>query len=148
VSGANSSPKVDMNQRRQFLKTSSAAALALCLAPRTMAAALRRVGRPRRIAPLATLHCADFAELLDSPFQVQESPRRVLSLLLAEARDMSSRFGRESFLLRFRGPPYSSLPQGTYRFEHRKIGSFSLFIVPMSGDRNGEHYEAVFNRLS
>ena len=36
----------------------------------------------------------------------------------------------------------------TYRFEHRKIGSFNLFIVPMSGDRNGEHYEAVFNRLS
>jgi len=49
-----------------------------------------------------------------------------------------------TFSLRFYGG-IKKLKQGTYTFQHEKIGEFRLFIVP-SGDRQ-LFYTAIFNRL-
>jgi hypothetical protein len=136
-----------MNQRREFIKTTSAAMLALGMAPVTLAASLRRVGGGRRRVPLSSLHYADFTELLDTPFSVTEASGTVLLLLLAETQDVSDRFGGENFSVMFHGPSDQPLSQGTYQFEHRGLGAFSLFIVPMRGDPRNANYEAIFNRI-
>lgn len=50
-----------------------------------------------------------------------------------------------SFAILFHGPVNAALPQRMYRFEHEVLGTFDLFIVPVGRDKNGFHYEAVFN---
>jgi len=49
----------------------------------------------------------------------------------------------ENYLLQFYGTTAKPLTQGTYLFEHEKIGQFYLFIVPDSN----QTYTAVINRL-
>jgi len=139
-----------MNRRREFIKTTSAAVLALGVAPGMLASKPRPrplVGRKRRVQ-LSNLHYADFAEQLDTPFLVTRSSGGELPLLLAEAQDLSHRFGAENFSIVFHGPSDQPLSQGTYEFEHRSLGAFSLFIVPMRGEAQHASYEAVFNRLA
>ncbi len=53
----------------------------------------------------------------------------------------------EKFSLLFRGLPSQPLAQDTYLFEHRMLGRFAMFIVPI-GSRNAGYrlYEAIFNR--
>jgi hypothetical protein len=94
-----------MKPRREFIKTASAAMLALGTAPATLAARPRRIvsGR-KRIVPLAYLHYADFAELLGTTFNVTESSGAVLPMLLAEADDLSNRFGVKIFQCCFTAP--------------------------------------------
>jgi hypothetical protein len=137
-----------MKHRREFIKTTSAAVLALGMAPVTAAASQKRLVSRRRNAALSNLHCADFAELLGTPFYVTESSGAVSSVLLAEAEDLSAQYGGENFSLSFRGALDRPLSSGTYVFEHRRLGTFGLFIVPMRGDGRNAHYEAVFNRIT
>src|SRR5436305_7484457 len=112
--GVNPLLKAAMNHRREFIKTISAAMLALGMAPVTLAASPRRVGGWMRTVSLSNLHYADFAELLDTPFHVTEWSGAVLPLLLAGAEDLSYRFGGENFSVVFHGPSEHSLRQGTY----------------------------------
>ena len=53
----------------------------------------------------------------------------------------------ECFTLSFAGPQKQPLPQGTYAFDQAKLGKFSLFIVPGTADKSGQHYLAVVNRV-
>jgi hypothetical protein len=39
------------------------------------------------------------------------------------------------------------LKQGTYTFEHEKLGAFDLFVVPLGPDSTGMSYQVIFNRL-
>src|SRR5258706_685170 len=137
-----------MKKRREFIKTTSAAVLALGMAPLKLTATPGRLVGYRRVVPLANLHWGDFAELLATPFNVRESSGAVLALLLTEAQDLSSRFGGENFSLLFRGPSDRALSQGTYEFEHRRLGAFGMFIVAMLGDGRNAFYEAGFNRIA
>ncbi len=136
-----------MKHRREFIKTTSCAMLALGLAPGMAAAAPKRVVLRRRIASLFQLHYADFAALLGTPFYVTESPGAVSSVLLADAQDLSAQYGGENYSLLFRGALDRPLSSGTYEFEHRRLGAFGLFIVPMRSDGRNAYYEAVFNRI-
>jgi len=49
------------------------------------------------------------------------------------------------FVLHFMGTLPKRLPQDTYTFEHPKLGTFSLFIVPEGAD--GQTYFALINLL-
>jgi len=49
------------------------------------------------------------------------------------------------FALVFLGPSFNPLRQDSYFFEHPKLGSFKLFIVPTG--RGHDTYTAVINRL-
>ena len=53
----------------------------------------------------------------------------------------------ESFSLLFRGPGQKMLAQGTYDFEHERLGTFPMFIVPVSRETESVVYQAVFNQL-
>lgn len=53
--------------------------------------------------------------------------------------------GMERFSVFFDGPRNVILPQKTYQLQHNQMGEIDLFLVPISGDRNGFRYEAVFN---
>ena len=101
--------------------------------------------------PLSALTYAQFAAQRNSRFVVKPPARNCLELELVEANLHAARPGApgmsgESFSLVFAGPSAPALPQGTYPFEHQELGSFSLFIVPVSADPQRVCYEAVFNR--
>ncbi|MGH3089577.1 MAG: DUF6916 family protein [Rubrobacteraceae bacterium] len=49
------------------------------------------------------------------------------------------------FSAAFRGSGDVPLSQGIHRMEHREIGAFELFLVPVGPDGEGLLYEAVFN---
>ncbi len=53
--------------------------------------------------------------------------------------------GMERFSAFFRGPADRPLMQQTYSIEHEQMGTFDLFLVPLSRDESGFRYEAVFN---
>lgn len=52
----------------------------------------------------------------------------------------------EGFSLLFNGPANPPLAQRMYGFAHERLGSFDLFIVPVSAAGELRQYEAVFNR--
>ena len=54
---------------------------------------------------------------------------------------------QEEFSLTFRGSNKLFLGQGTRDVEHKQIGRFMLFIVPVQNDAENYFYEAVFNRF-
>ena len=105
--------------------------------------------------PLDQLSARQFDEHVRTTFQVMAGPGVVLNLeLFAVTGPPSGGQGSrspggatfESFALLFEGPADQSLSQQTYRFSHERLGSFDLFIVPVSAERNARQYEAIFNR--
>ena len=105
---------------------------------------------------------AAFASNRDTPFLFHvaggadgDAVQGSVRLELVEIRDLSpAPSGGEasgpssqtkSFSLLFRGPAETPLAQGTYSVEHDTMGSFLIFIVPVSRDGAGMSYEAVFN---
>jgi hypothetical protein len=110
-----------------------------------------------------TVDHAAFASNRDTPFLFRaagaaggDPARESVRLELVEIHDLAPHPGRsgeesgpsakpKSFSLLFRGPAGTPLAQGTYSVEHEAMGSFVIFIVPVSRDGNGMSYEAVFN---
>jgi len=75
-----------------------------------------------------------------------------VSVRLIEVLNLGSKQGadgkKEAFTLTFRGDNRSPLKQETYMIEHDRLGTFSLFLVPVvSRDKSAKYYEAVINRL-
>ncbi|MDB6025627.1 MAG: hypothetical protein JWM68_1850 [Verrucomicrobiales bacterium] len=141
-----------MNTRRQFLlECSKLAAVTVAVAPSVMLAA------PGRSDPMAL---ANFRRSLQSVFLAQMDPTTNVELELIRVRLSSlASLGKhplkapdrhnERFSLLFRGPLNGVLDQNTYTFEHKNMGTFPMFIVPMkSQDKQYQYYEAVFNRLN
>lgn len=105
--------------------------------------------------PLEHLSAERFRELVHTPFHVSVEPGLVVTLELAAVTmarpdtrdDVSFRCPMsEGFSLLFNGPANPPLVQRMYRFAHERLGSFHLFIVPVSANRGSRQYEAVFNR--
>jgi len=104
---------------------------------------------------LDQLSSGRFAELVRTKFQVLVEPGIAVGLELTAVTTPCARGQEnvspgsakfESFSLLFTGPADRPLGQRTYRFTHERLGSFDLFIVPVSADHNARQYEAVFNR--
>jgi hypothetical protein len=87
-----------------------------------------------------------YVPLVGSTFEVE---RTVGDRVAVELVDAASLPGRgECFSLLFRGPADVALDQCTYRVEHRALGDFPLFLVPLGpGDDGTQQFEAVVNRL-
>jgi len=140
-----------MPTRRQFLANASALALTASVSPAAFA------GRSQaREVLLEDISPADFARQLNTAFAVRPPPGTAIELLLVEFRPVvSSKRGspdapdaqNEKFALLFRGPLGVPLAQGTYSFDHARLGRFAMFIVPIGClDQSHCYYEAVFNR--
>lgn len=100
----------------------------------------------------------DFTRQLNTTFLVLPDQGTPVKLHLVEVRPVVPSDGalsyaddaqNEKFSLLFRGPPDAPLEQNTHTFEHQRIGSFEMFIVPIGclGQRYC-YYEAIFNRPS
>lgn len=88
-----------------------------------------------------------FTRNVNTDFRIldKESPT-VVEAQLVEVREVGSSEEYEQFSLLFKGPREPLLSQKTYAFEHSRMGTFDLFIVPIAADKGGTSYEAVFNR--
>ena len=127
-----------VKSRRQFLKTTAAAALLSIPITRIDAAS----------AGSRYLSYSRFAALVGTEFSAFAEDGIVVKLVLDEARVKTIEKNFEEFSLRFRSSHSVVLSQGTYRFQHKKIfGPFSIFIVPNAGGEGDNYYEAVFNRF-
>ena len=113
----------------------------------------RPVGEPsdplsvERMKMLENLKLNSFSEHLNTKFRVSTGGDDALELELVEAKDLGSSPRQERFTLLFRGPSDAALEQRIYKVDHAQIGSFDLFLVPVSGREGYSQYEAVFNRL-
>ena len=87
-----------------------------------------------------------FANRVGEVFWVQADPGvlelRLVEVTGAEAPQASAR--RAPFSLVFLESSSDLLPQRIYAFDHDELGSFEIFIVPISQDADGVRYEAVF----
>ena len=87
-----------------------------------------------------------YAPLVGSVFEVHRPDGGSVSVELVDATELPGR--GECFSLIFRGPASAPLDQRTYRVEHRALGDFPLFLVPLGPcDEGGQELEAVVNRL-
>jgi hypothetical protein len=91
-----------------------------------------------------------FKECLGTPFRIHAGDA-VLEVELIEATALPARSGtrdsgrREPFSLIFRGPTTPWAPQGTYPFEHEKLGTLDLFVVPLGPGEKGMCYQVIFS---
>jgi hypothetical protein len=96
---------------------------------------------------LENLNSRVFAEHLRSTFQLKAPGAAPLPIELLEVTEKELSPKVEQFSLIFRGPLTPHFRQGTYTFEHEKLGTFDLFVVPLGPDATGMSYQVVFNRL-
>jgi hypothetical protein len=97
------------------------------------------------------LDMQSFSRCLGTTFLLKDSISKTTVFQLIEVHDWQPNVtltaGRECFSLIFLADDTARLPQNTYAVEHKSLGSFQLFVVPIRGNTNGRYYEAVFNRL-
>ncbi len=56
--------------------------------------------------------------------------------------------GQDVFWFIFEGSAKKALPQGIYSLVHPKLGEATLFLVPVSGSRDGViSYQSLFNKM-
>jgi hypothetical protein len=102
---------------------------------------------------LEDLNLSTFTPLVNSSFFARQDTGELIHLILVEAKPLSIG-GKEggpnagSFSLIFHGPDRCFLSQKLHTFEHEKIGTFSLFIVPVGKAPGIIQYQAVFNRAA
>ncbi len=96
---------------------------------------------------LENLNSRAFSEHLHTTFKVRAPGGEPLSLELIEVAEKNESPRVEQFSLIFRGPVTPHFPQGTYTFEHEKLGALDLFTVPLGPDSAGMSYQVIFNRL-
>jgi hypothetical protein len=99
------------------------------------------------MAELGDLTLETFAERLTETFRIRRSVEDVgvdVTLSSAEPLAQDAVGGRMPFSIMFRGPADRILPQQIFAIEHETLGTFELFLVPLTPDRDGARYEAVF----
>ena len=100
---------------------------------------------------LGELTSADFLPYLNQAFLIRRQGGEPLKAELIEVTQLGSEpageapsAGRRPFSIVFRGPREPIYPQQVYEVQHGKIGSLSMFLVPIGPDQEGMRYEAVF----
>jgi len=91
------------------------------------------------------LNYEDFVQQAHSNFQIQLEPPNVVDLELTEVSAVKRSETQEEFAITFRGPLDAFLGQGTRSVAHEKMGEFDVFLVPISKESDGYHYEAIYN---
>lgn len=88
-----------------------------------------------------------YVPLVGSTFDIRRPDGDDVAVELVDATALHGGRG-ECFSLVFRGPAESPLDQRTYRVEHRALGAFPLFLVPLGPREDGGlAFEAIINRL-
>jgi hypothetical protein len=142
-------------RRRDFLMSSlKGAGTFVCvglMADDALAARRRRRKKRRRVPKkMKKWDHAVIAAQMGTPFRFTAENGDQLDAELIETKEfpLTSRLhkrkaARPPFSALFRGTAGTPLPQGTYLTKHARLGSFSLFIVPVLPDPG--YYEAIFS---
>jgi len=99
---------------------------------------------------LEVLSVREFADCVGTKFGVRAAAdAQVWDLELTEATSLGSATARtltnrDPFSLIFRGALQPILPQQIYKFEHDRLGTLEVFIVPIGPDGAGMCYQAIF----
>jgi hypothetical protein len=96
---------------------------------------------------LEDMTSATFSEELNTKFRVRQPESSVLELELVKVEELGESPMQERFSIIFRGPLDQAVGQGLYTFEHDRLGTFDMFIVPVARGEDGMRYEAAFNRM-
>jgi hypothetical protein len=94
---------------------------------------------------LEVLKISDFAEQVNSKFQMHIDEATAFELELVEANKHGATESPYQFSLKFAAPHTAPISQGLYRLDHEKMGELQLFLVPIAKDNQWLYYEAVFN---
>lgn len=89
-----------------------------------------------------------FADNLNTDFKMFFADDVSADVKLVEVTELSRRPRNESFSLIFLAPVDAPVLNQMFRMEHPSLGSFELFMGPVSQNESGIRYEAVFNRLT
>jgi len=105
----------------------------------------QEVGSSFQVTPVSGKPSSGWLRLLavkDLPALVPVNPA---SMAVLPPKQHSAHIQTSGFILTFLGTLPAPLPQGTYKFVHAGLGTFTLLIVP---DGQGQQtYTAVINRL-
>ncbi len=93
------------------------------------------------------LNHATFTENLNGDFSFRLDDSNTVKFVLLEVSEQRESHRNYFFSLLFGGPREPQLPQGLYRLENERMGSFEIFLVPVDLTEEGYQYEAVFNRI-
>jgi len=63
---------------------------------------------------------------------------------ITESKAPSTKEGKQQFSVVFAKPDPEIYEQGMYQVAHPDLGELTLFLVPVFGDDQGVHYEAIF----
>lgn len=129
-----------MTDRRSFLKFAGLAPAAAA----GVAGAAPAAAREENVALLRS----GFAGCVGDEFQFEEGPFTRVAMRLDEiapvGRGASRVLDDRVFCLRFAPAASATLPSGTYRVTHPRLGAFVLFVSAF--DARGGRLEAVFNQ--
>jgi len=150
-----------MFSRRGFIVAGQALLASAALPLRIFGAAGSSSLGSSKVANLGSLTKANFLPLVNSSFAVGSSSLTTAWFTLLSVEDMNPKTPAlttsmavmpkktktpaaklDTFALHFHGTG-EALPQGTYEFEHRSLGKFSLFIVPSGATT----YAAIISHL-
>jgi hypothetical protein len=98
---------------------------------------------------LSRLTQMDFKRALYTAFNIRLTKSSVLRTeLYAVDENMAGEAqGLDNFSLVFRSVQSTTLRQNTYQFEHSRLGTFNLFIVPAGSQGSLKFYRAIINRV-
>jgi hypothetical protein len=138
--------------RRKFIQSSTVAALAVTLgyAADGRDSGLFAVSSEKGMDSLNYLSREHFEPFINTAIRIRNENGRTATIWLREAADLKEQinvdrgYTGESYRLSFEAPRKANLAQGTYDFDHEKLGQFSLFVAPVG--ESGIHYEAIINR--
>jgi hypothetical protein len=143
--------------RRKFVKAGIIAAVCAPLLPLKRIVAQGKTGQPSsaNLNQLSYYNEAAFKPYVNTSFRVYLSPSETRSLELIKVSDYDTSsqqsplvYSSECFSLLFTIPPGQSFTQDTYLIEHDALGTFYLFVVPISppSKQSSDFYEAVIYR--
>lgn len=134
--------------RRRFLEVGGIVAATSAI-PATAATAIAAAAEPSLFRN-PSLHSIPFQEarkLAGSNFSVDAGLGHALQMELVSVDELpagkNERVAGEAFILTFHLRRGTRPSQGTYTFDHHKLGSCPLFIAPVGGRKND--YAAVIN---
>lgn len=146
--------------RRKFLRAGTLVALAAGIPTKTLLA--ETLGEPSSLLPAYRHLRADFSlnreafvRCLNTRFSFVHGVAKPVAVKLVEVNDLTPKpkttsaeaTGKECFAAVFVGSHNAPLRQETYAVTHESLGKFSMLVVPVARNKEGFHYEAVFNRL-
>jgi hypothetical protein len=143
--------------RRKFLHTGTLAVVAAGIPMRAFTAEASNSSQSASLIPAGSdlaspLNKESFARHLNTTFELRHRDHSPITVKLIELKDWNTKGGRigaktECFSAIFLSSNFERLPQSTYAVRHPQMGKFDLLLVPNGHSKQGEYYEAIFNRL-